>query len=423
MTTLPDGWGALALGDIADIVRGVTYKKSDARSAPSPDYTPLLRATNIGSSIDLVGELVYVPTGGVNTKQFLRRGDIVLASSSGSLSVVGKSARLLVDWSGTFGAFCAVIRARSEVDSRYLALYLSSYAVRRRWSEAARGTNINNLKKSDLAPTPVPLPPFDEQRRIGDILEDHLSRLDAAAALSMSAIGRLDILEASGLWHATHGLPGSAAGTVSDVAEVRLGRQRSPKNHAGDRMRPYLRAANVGWDQLRLDDVKQMQFTEAESETYELRDGDILLTEASGSASEVGKSAIFRGEVIEVCFQNTVLRVRCHDGVNPDFVQLYLLAEARFGRFVAGSRGVGIHHLGRAALASWPIMLPPGEVQVAAVRHARELGEATTRAREASQHATDRVEALRRTLLSAAFSGRLTGRTSDVEMVEEMAGV
>jgi hypothetical protein len=34
-----------------------------------------------------------------------------------------------------------------------------------------------------------------------------------------------------------------------------------------------------------------------------------------------------------------------------------------------------------------------------------------------------RNRALRRALLDAAFSGRLTGRTTDMEIVEEMAGV
>jgi len=79
---------------------------------------------------------------------------------------------------------------------------------------------------------------------------------------------------------------------LDEIADVRLGRQRSPKNHTGSRMRPYLRAANVTWSGLELSDVKEMNFTEAESETYELRPGDVLVAEASGSASEVGKPAI-----------------------------------------------------------------------------------------------------------------------------------
>ena len=34
---------------------------------------------------------------------------------------------------------------------------------------------------------------------------------------------------------------------VGEIATVQLGRQRSPKNHTGPHMRPYLRSANVTW--------------------------------------------------------------------------------------------------------------------------------------------------------------------------------
>ena len=57
-------------------------------------------------------------------------------------------------------------------------------------------------------------------------------------------------------------------------------------------MRRYLRAANVTWDGLNLSDVKLMDFTPNEFDVYRLHPGDILLSEASGSADEVGKPAI-----------------------------------------------------------------------------------------------------------------------------------
>ncbi|MEV0391993.1 restriction endonuclease subunit S [Polymorphospora rubra] len=155
---------------------------------------------------------------------------------------------------------------------------------------------------------------------------------------------------------------GWATVPLEAVAEVRLGRQRSPKNHAGDDMRPYLRAANVGWRGLRLDDVKEMNFTDKEAKTFSLRDGDIVMSEASGSASEVGKPALWSGEIEDCCFQNTLIRVRSH-GIDPRFLLHFLRYEARRGAFVAHARGVGIHHLGSARLAKWPVPVPPPEDQ------------------------------------------------------------
>ena len=105
-------------------------------------------------------------------------------------------------------------------------------------------------------------------------------------------------------------------------------------------MRPYLRAANVGWGGLRLDDVNAMNFTDAEMLTYRLEPGDILLSEASGSPHEVGKPALWDGEIKDCAFQNTLIRVRAHDAA-PRFLLYFFKHLALSGQFVQQSRGVG----------------------------------------------------------------------------------
>ncbi|RSS82931.1 restriction endonuclease subunit S [Streptomyces sp. WAC06614] len=152
--------------------------------------------------------------------------------------------------------------------------------------------------------------------------------------------------------------PGWLRAPLADFAEVRLGRQRSPKNHTGTNMRPYLRAANVGWHGLLLDDVKTMHFTDDEAEVYRLRRGDIVVGEASGSAGEVGKPALWNDEIEDCCLQNTLIRVRARR-VEPRYLLHYLRYEALRGAFAADARGVGIHHLGATRLARWPISIPP----------------------------------------------------------------
>lgn len=149
---------------------------------------------------------------------------------------------------------------------------------------------------------------------------------------------------------------------LDQVAEVRLGRQRAPKNHQGEHMRPYLRAANVGWSGLQLDDVNHMNFTDAELATYRLHPGDLLLNEASGSPREVGKPALWSGEIEDCAFQNTLLRVRAHEH-EPKFLLHYFRYVALSGRFMPEARGVGINHLGRARLAGWMTPLPGGAEQ------------------------------------------------------------
>lgn len=170
----------------------------------------------------------------------------------------------------------------------------------------------------------------------------------------------------------TEALPeGWALARLSDLSDVRLGRQRSPKNHTGEHMRPYLRAANVTWQGIELSDVKHMSFEPHEAVAYELRPGDILVAEASGSADEVGRPSLWRGEVDGCCFQNTLIRVRSL-GMDPAYLHLVLASHAAAGDFGRASRGVGIRHLGRAALADWIVPVPPLQEQRRIVAAAEE---------------------------------------------------
>lgn len=170
------------IGDLAVTVRGVTYDKADARSSPTAGHVPLLRATNIErGKLDFEG-LVFVPRKVVSDAQLLRAGDIVLAASSGSLSVVGKAAALHVPWHGTFGAFCAVVRPGPGVVPKFLAYFMQTSEYREHISKLAAGVNINNLRREHIEGIEVPLVAEAEQARVVEALDTYLPRLDAALA-------------------------------------------------------------------------------------------------------------------------------------------------------------------------------------------------------------------------------------------------
>ncbi len=119
---LPKGWIWKTAGNVCQIIRGVSYKKGQAREKPAIGHLPILRATNIqDNNLHLESDLVYVPATLVSNSQKLRLGDIVIATSSGSKHLVGKAAQVRESWMGSFGAFCAVIRPRVEIEYRSVA--------------------------------------------------------------------------------------------------------------------------------------------------------------------------------------------------------------------------------------------------------------------------------------------------------------
>lgn len=189
--------------------------------------------------------------------------------------------------------------------------------------------------------------------------------------------------------------------TIGNVASIQLGRQRSPKNHNGPHMHPYLRSANVTWGGIDLADVKDMNFEPSEVATFELRAGDLLLNEASGSPNEVGKPALWEGHLEGCCFQNTLLRVRS-DAPSVAYLYWFCRSAALAGDFGRAGRGVNIRHLGKQGLASFPLPLPPLAEQeriVAAIEEHLSRLDAAEAAVESARH---RVRALYQALLSRA---------------------
>jgi type I restriction enzyme S subunit len=204
---------------------------------------------------------------------------------------------------------------------------------------------------------------------------------------------------------------------VSDAGAVRLGRQRSPDQMSGAFPTRYVRAANITPSGLNLDDLLEMNFTPAEREVFGLEVGDVLLTEASGSATQVGRAAVWRGEVEPCCYQNTVIRFRPHL-VTPEFALLVFRHMAIEGIFAGAARGVGIQHLGASRFAELTVPLPPlaeqKRIVAIADRRLEEIREAEGRLRSALAHLEEQV----REILAAAVGGELGGSQGGIHTTD-----
>lgn len=146
---------------------------------------------------------------------------------------------------------------------------------------------------------------------------------------------------------------------VNDIGDLKLGRQRSPKDHHGPYMTPYLRVANVHDNEIRTDDIKLMNFTPEEQTLYSLKFGDILLNEGQ-SLELVRRSAIFRDEIAQVCFQNTLIRLRANESVSNEYILEYFRHCLYSGRFQkAATQTTNIAHLSISRLAPFEFPLLP----------------------------------------------------------------
>lgn len=459
----PPGWVITTLGELVRVIRGVSYKKEHAKYAPAKDHLSILRATNIGETLSF-DRLVYVPQHYVSPEQELRMGDIVLAASSGSRSVVGKTAALKQEWKGSFGAFCFGIRPSDHVNASYLAYFLRTSEYRKRVSQLAAGVNINNLKASHIQQTPVPVAPLTEQSRIVEEIERQFTRLEAAVE-AMKRVGtnlkryRASVLKAAceGRLVPTEAELARAEGRDYEPAEVLLQRTRNERANKGNAMRgrhrsddsaetarlgtlpdgwvwtslgeladiqsgiqkqpsrkpvrnayPFLRVANVLRGRLDLAEIHRVELFGDEISKLRLEPGDLLIVEGNGSRSEIGRMAIWDGKISDCVHQNHIIRARLLGGTLPAYASAYWNAPngSRCVFDIASSTS-GLYTLSVSKVSHIPVPLPPLAEQH---RIVNEVGRRLSVIQELQALVAanlKRAERLRQSILKRAFDGKL----------------
>lgn len=309
------------------------------------------------------------------------------------------------------------------LDPRYLELYLLSPDAQARIEQMKTGISDSglNLTKQRFLDLPVPVMPLAEQRRIVDILEDHLSRLDAANDYLDAVVGRARSLEQWSLNDAIWG-PDETAVPVASVLREPMRNGFSARASATGSVRV-----------LTLTAVTRRTFTDEFTKLTDasldrvrglwLEPGDVLVQRAN-TPELVGSAALYEGERDWAVFPDLLIRLRTNPAVmTPEFLSLALQSERCHRALRARAKGLAgsMPKIDQGAIANLAVPCPDVDEQRRIVAQVAARMKELERLSTAALSARRRSESLRRALLEAAFSGRLTGHASDVDRAEEMA--
>ena len=149
----------------------------------------------------------------------------------------------------------------------------------------------------------------------------------------------------------------------SNIGETFLvtgGLQKTPKRTPALNHYPYLAVANVQRGRLELDDLKRFEVTSEELERYRLMPGDLMVVEGNGSENEIGRCAIWSGEVQDCLHQNHLIKCR---PLSLDLSSWVLQTlNSPFGIAVMKSLAVtssGLYNLSVGKIRSIAFPLPP----------------------------------------------------------------
>jgi type I restriction enzyme S subunit len=450
------------LGDLLTVIRGVTYKKENATKEPAKNRIPILRATNIQKGI-VFEDLVYVPLSNVSEEQRLRRGDIVIAASSGSRSVVGKAAQLNMDWEGSFGTFCFGLRPKPHVEPGYLGWFLQTSEYRNQVSELSAGVNINNLKAIHIEEIPIHVPTADVQRSIVAEIEKHFTRLEAGVAALKRVQANLKRYRASVLKAACEGrlVPteaelARAEGRSYEPADQLLARilieRRQKWSGRGNYKEPItadtsalpqlpqgwmwasLDAAIIAGPQngvylpgtfygkgdpiLRIDDFQngwirareELNKVTADSQTvstYQLEEGDFVINRVN-SMTHLGKCVLIRESHSGALFESNMMRCHLASLVDPFFVELYLHSREGISRLTQTAKwAVNQASINQQDVKKTALPLPPLNEQRRIVAEVERRLSIVDQLEAIVTSNLQRATRLRQSILQKAFSGKL----------------
>jgi type I restriction enzyme S subunit len=314
--------------------------------------------------------------------------------SSGSRLAVGKLAQLTDDWTGSFGAFCGVLRPQTAlIDPQYFGFVVRGTQFRQRIEFLAQGTSIKNLSKEHLLGFSFVLPPLHEQRRIARIL----STIQKAAKSSDEEVRASRALRRSVLTTLLRDAEGSASTLpLEDVAKIERGRfTHRPRNDPAfyDGETPFIqtgdvtRGASTGG---RIRDYSQTLNQRGLEVSRVFSAGTIAIT----IAANIGFAAML---TFPAAFPDSVIAITPTDAVDAEYLNYYLSTQ-REEMDRRAPRGTQ-KNINIEFLRPWPVLVPSPTVQRAVSQAMRAV---ETKIVACSQHA-----AALRQLFSSALSALL----------------
>lgn len=474
---LPPNWTVTMLSEVADWSSGGTPKATEAKYYNGD--IPWLVIMDLNNEIVTKSAKKITQLGLENSSaKWVDIGSVMVAmyGSIGKLGIAGIKCT-------TNQAIAFTTRIWGAIPNKYIFYYLQYNAPE--LLKIGQGGAQKNISQSILKMFPFLLPPLNEQKRIVAKLDAIMPRIDSAkkrlekipailkrfrqSVLTAAVTGKLTekwreehpdvesveaLLEkARGFKKALHQntciaekiavtqkkktcffreeeaeiegieLPRSWNTTyLGNISWVQGGVQKTPKRKPVNNFYRYLSVANVYRGFLKLDNVSSFEATESEFDQYKLIKGDLLIVEGNGSAGEIGRCAIWSGEIEKCIHQNHIIRARPVSSLLDSSYSM-LFFNSNFGiKIMMGiaSTTSGLYTLSVSKVNNLPIPLPPLDEQKEIVRQVDKLFALADKVEEHYQKARARVDALAQSVLAKAFRGELVPQDPDDEPAEKL---
>lgn len=296
------------------------------------------------------------------TKLIFRKGDIIFGKRR-----VYQRKVAIAEFDGICSAHALVLRAKPEVVlPEFLPFFMQSDLFMERAQSISVGSLSPTINWKTLAKEEFFLPSREKQKQFVRVLDSVRNKHEALLQLQI----KTEELHNSYILNVLNDLVTVVQEvSLGDVADVQYGLTVNKKRRSSDQKSPYLRVANIHRDELDLSEVKTIG-TLFGDETYALQKGDVLVIEGHADPNEVGRSAVWPYDDIEMLHQNHLIRVRANDQLLPNYLCSFI--NSPFGRryFRAYAKSTsGLNTLNSTVVRQLKIPLPGLDDQTTIVQN------------------------------------------------------
>jgi len=186
--------------------------------------------------------------------------------------------------------------------------------------------------------------------------------------------------------------------TVGAEFTVQLGKMLDAAKNVGE-PKPYLGNRAVQWGRIDIENLPTVRMSSSDIQRFRLLEGDLLVCEGG----EIGRAAIWDGEIAECYYQKALHRLRHTRGYDANLMQSFLQFWAATGYLSNYVTQTSIAHLPKDKLQSVPLPRPRPTEQ-------RAIAEALSNV-DGLLGAFEVLIAKKRAIKQAAMQQLLTGKT------------
>lgn len=423
---VPENWVWVRLGEIVDILNGDRGKNYPAKSTLSKEGIPFISAANLCDNVVVEDDLLCMSEEQYNKLSAgkLRRNDIVLCIR-GSL---GKHGKFPFE-KGAIASSLVILRSkdRDALTDDYVMQYLDVPLFYDEIKKYDNGTAQPNLAAKNLELFLIPLPPFSEQQRIVERIEELFAKLDEAKerlqeVADSFAVRKAAILhkaftgELTKQWRRENGVSDESWEEVSlkELSSVIGDGLHGTPVYSENGDYYFINGNNFDDSFIAIkESTKRVSIEEYKKYAVNLNDNTVFLS-INGT---LGKTAFYNGE--PVILGKSACYINVGEKLDKRFLKEMFHTNAFINYANQKATGSTIKNLGLKAIREYLVPLPSLSEQHEIVRLIDDLLARERKAQQAAEQALASIDLMKKSILARAFRGELgTNNASEASALE-----